>query len=358
MMSLSPGILAFMRSIAARKPSSDMSTQTELTGVAASPGRRVARDAAGSSDACALEDVLVYMPWTGLVVELFPMKEEEQDEDSSFVSTLSIGEMKKMLRLGARPHVHSQCFQAFVADVRIEVHHKRGFSNRHSVSYIPVYTVWLPVDGSLFEVSGESLPPPVKFAPKSAWRHGELLALELHALGEVALELGFSGEEYTWLPVLGKSCLPQACAGQDGLADPRQYPPAELRTSRDLPVLWRSVVALPPVERIPLQEDRAHGVFPHIGKLSEAQQFVFTPVLLGDVTAETDARITESDRKHYRAARDAFLAHIRPFYELLSAGTDPRAHGWTQHAKQRDNGALYTWGVELGKRKQGEVPGL
>ena len=142
--------------------------------------------------------------------------------------------------------------------------------------------MWLPADGSLFEVSGESLPPPVKFTPKSTWRPSELLALEIHALGELALQHGFSGDEYTWMPVLDKSCRARASAEKDC---PAEYPSAELRTSRDLPPLWRGVVALPHVKHIPLRGDYTRDAFPSVGKLVDTQQFVFTPVLFADVTA-------------------------------------------------------------------------
>ena len=352
LMSLNPGVLKFLTSIATKKRGLDVGTQTELAGAAGAGAAGAAPDVAG---AAGLEDFFVYMPWTGLVIELFPMRQEQQDEDSTFVSTPSIGEMKNMLRLGARPHVNNHCFQAFITDVRVEVHHNRGFSNRHSVSHIPVYTVWLPADGSLFEVSGESLPPPVKFTPKSTWRPSELLALEMHALGETALEHGFSGDEYTWMPVLDKSCRTRAAA--DCPAAPQEYPPAELRTSRELPPLWRSVVALPHVKHIPLRGDYTRDAFPYVGRLCDAQQFVFTPVLLADVAA-TDDDPADGHRKRYRGARDAFLAHMRPFYDLLTAGGDPRAHGWTQRTMQTENGAVCTWDAGLGKRKQSGVPDL
>ncbi len=132
-----------------------------------------------------------------------------------------------------------------------------------------VYTVWLPADGSLFEVSGESLPPPVKFTPKSTWRPSELLALKMHALGELALQLD-------------KRCRARASEEKDC---PAEYPPAELWTSRDLPPLWRGVVALPHVKHIPLRGDYTRDALPSVGKLVDTQQFVFTPVLFADVTA-------------------------------------------------------------------------
>ena len=101
------------------------------------------------------------------------------------------------------------------------------------------------------------------------------------------------------------------------------------------------------------------NAFPYIERLCDTQQLVFTPVLLADVAAtDDDGDLADSDRKRYRGAREAFLTHMKPCYDLLTAGGDPRAHGWTQRTRQTENGAVCTWDAGLGKRKQSGVPDL
>ena len=108
------------------------------------------------------------------------------------------------------------------------------------------------------------------------------------------------------MPVLDKSCRTRSTV--DCPPAPQEYPPAELRKSRDLPPLWRSVVALPHVKHIPLCGDYTRHAFPYIGRLYDDQQFVFTPVLLADVAAtDNDDDLADGHRKRYRGAQDAFL---------------------------------------------------
>jgi hypothetical protein len=226
----------------------------------------------------------------------------------------------------------------------MQVQRSAGFANHQSVSYTPVYKVWLPADGSLFEVSGLSLPSPVKRSATSSWSSGEVLAMESYALGEGALEHGLMGDEYTWIPVLAKSCRTRACMNKDLSAIPVKYPPTELRTSRDLPCSWQNVLALPHVQDAPAHEEYGDPArrFPHIGRLAAARQLAFTPVLLRDVLAR-NVELKEEHRALYRSARDRFLAHMRPLFELLAGGGDPRAHGWTQLAKHTERGVVYEW---------------
>jgi len=368
---INPGILRFLMSVASQSAAASRAasraascaaccqaqapatetreTQTTPPPAPAAAAAAAAAAATGASGALAAaaacdDELFVYMPWTGLILELLPIKDEQCSDDSTFVSTLSVSELRDVLGNGSRPHVNQRCFQGFVTDVRMQVQRSAGFANHQSVSYTPVYKVWLPADGSHFEVSGLSLPSPVKRSPTSSWSSGEVLAMESYALGEGALEHGLMGDEYTWIPVLAKSCRTRVCMKKDFSTIAVKYPPTELRTSRELPGCWQDVLALPHVQDAPLQEELGDPArrFPHIGRLAAARQLAFTPVLLRDVLAR-NTDFTNEHRALYRSARDRFLAHMRPLFELLAGGGDPRAHGWTQLAKQTDRGLVYEW---------------
>jgi hypothetical protein len=49
------------------------------------------------------------MPWTGLILELLSIKDEQCSDDSTFVSTLSVSELRDVLGNGSRPHVNQRC---------------------------------------------------------------------------------------------------------------------------------------------------------------------------------------------------------------------------------------------------------
>jgi len=352
---INPGILRFLVSVASQSAAASCAARckpqapaTETRATQTTPAPAAVAPAAGPAAALAAaacdDELFVYMPWTGLILELLPIKDEQCSDDSTFVSTLSVSELRDMLGNGYRPHVNQRCFQGFVTDVRMQVQRSAGFANHQSVSYTPVYKVWLPADGSHFEVSGMSLPSPVKRSPASSWSSGEVLAMESYALGEGAFEHGLMGDEYTWIPVLAKSCRTRVCTTKDFSTIAVKYPPTELRTSRDLPGCWQNVLALPHVQDAPLQEELSDPArrFPHIGRLAAARQLAFTPVLLRDVLAR-NTDFTNEHRALYRSARDRFLAHMRPLFDLLADGGDPRAHGWTQLAKHTDRGLVYEW---------------
>jgi hypothetical protein len=198
-MSLNPDILGFLNSIA-RLNTVEMGTQTEDAGTGASKehakasrhawpqphtARGFARDPTPNHEA-AVPDLHVYMPWTGMIIELLPTKKELHENDFIFTSTQSQGEMKKTLCDGARLHLNTRCFQAYITDVRMEIQHGDDFSNRCTISYTPFYKVWLPVCGSLFEISGNSLPSPVQNKDRSNWSRGELFAMESCAIGQLS----------------------------------------------------------------------------------------------------------------------------------------------------------------------------
>jgi hypothetical protein len=362
---INPGILRFLMSVASQPAAATCDASCDAAAPATETRETQTAPAPAPAPAAACDDELfVYMPWTGLILELLPMKDEHCSDDSTFVSTLSVSELRDVLGNGSRPHVNQRCFQGFVTDVRMQVQRSAGFANHQSVSYTPVYKVWLPADGSHFEVSGLSLPSPVKRSPTSTWSSGEVLAMESYALGEGALEHGLMGDEYTWIPVLAKSCRTRVCMNKDFSTIAVKYPPTELRTSRELPGCWQHVLALPHVQDAPLQEELCAELgaparrFPHIGRMAAARQLAFTPVLLRDVLAR-NTDFTNEHRALYRSARDRFLAHMRPLFELLAGGGDPRAHGWTQIAKHTDRGLVYEWihAQVARKRKMGTLPG-
>ena len=368
---INPGILRFLMSVAPQPavatcdasceaPARATETRETQTAPAPAPAPTPAAAAAAAAAAACDDELFVYMPWTGLILELLSIKDEQCSDDSTFVSTLSVSELRDVLGNGLRPHVNQRCFQGFVTDVRMQVQRSAGFANHQSVSYTPVYKVWLPADGSHFEVSGLSLPSPVKRSQTSSWSSGEVLAMESYALGEGALEHGLMGDEYTWIPVLAKSCRTRVCMKKDLSTIAVKYPPTELRTSRELPGCWQKVLALPHVQDAPLQEELGDPSrrFPHIGRLAAARQLAFTPVLLRDVLAR-NTDFTNEHRALYRSARDHFLTHMRPLFELLAGGGDPRAHGWTQLAKHTDRGLVYEWihAQVARKRKAGDCTG-
>jgi len=366
---INPGILCFLKSVAG-PATVTRETQTEapapaLTAAPAPVTRETqteapapALTAAPAPVPAADEELIVYMPWTGLILELFCMRDEQSSEDTTFTSTLSVSDMKAMLAHGARPHVNQRCFQGFIVDVRMQVQRIAGFVNQQCVSYTPVYSVWLPADGSLFEVSGLSLPSPANRSAQSSWSSGEILAMESYALGEVALENGFMGDEYTWIPVLCKSCRTRVCV--DITKAPVKYPPSELRTSRELPGGWQQVLTLPHGGEAHARDDGEEPArrVAHVGHIAEARQLAFTPVLLRDVLA-CDAEPTDEHRALYRASRDRFLAYMRPLFEVVTGGGDPRAQGWTQLIKHTERGDAYEWIFAHAprKRKAEEITG-
>ena len=382
MMSLNPDILRFLNSIA-RPNTVQNGTQTEDAGTGASKEHaKTSRHASpqphtvrcfsrnpAPNNTAAVPDLHVYMPWTGMIIELLPTKKELHDNDFIFTSTQSQGEMKNMLCHGARPHLNTLCFQAYITDVRLEIQQRDDFSNRCTISYTPFYKVWLPVCGSLFEISGSALPQPVKRKDRSSWSHGELFAMESCAIGQVALEdflLGDSlvEEDYTWIPVLQKSCRGQARMENACPDGPQKYPPVSLTTSGPLPKDWQRVVALPHASQTPsLQAYKsAAASFPHVGTLSAAQKCAFSPVLFADVIPESpqDGGNVESHKSAYRATCDAFLACMKPMYQLVASGQDPLAHGWRRSTSKINDEDVYVWergDTTLGKRSaEGDPP--
>lgn len=361
------GMLRFLMSVTPRAVQT-RATQTspgiEASGAQPSPTSKASgmeRALAPDFDAAPCEsELVVYKPWTGVILEVLSLKDEECSDESTYVSTLSVGELRDMLGCGNRPHTNQRCYQGFITDVRLEVQRSVGFANHQNVSYTPVYNVWLPADGSLFEVSGFSLPHPLRRSGKNSWSNSEVLAMESYALGEGALEHGLMGDEFTWIPVLCKSCRTRVCMKKDFSAIKVVYPPTELRTSKHLPDVWQAVCALPPVEDAPLYEEFVDPTrsFPHIGRIGAARQLAFTPVLLRDVLTR-NAEITEEHRALYHSKCNRFLAQMRPLYELVAGGGDPREHGWTQLARNTERGVVYEW-IELQrvkKRKAESVPG-
>jgi hypothetical protein len=380
MMSLNPDILGFLESIA-RRNTVQNGTQTEDAGTGASKEHaRTSRHAwphphtvrgftrnLTPNHAAAVLDLYVYMPWTGMILELLPTNKELHENDSVFTSTQSQGELQKMLCEVARPHLNTLCFQAYITDVRMEIQHGDDFSNRCTVSYTPFYKVWLPVCGSLFEISGNSLPSPVKNKDRSNWSHGELFAMESCAIGQVALEdflLGDSlvEEDYTWIPVLQKSCRGQVRMDNAGLEVPQEYPPASLATSSPLPNDWQNVVALPHASQTPSLQayQGAAASFPHVGTLAAAQKCAFSPVLFTDVIPESPQDNVESHQSAYRATCDAFLACMKPVCQLVASGKDPLAHGWRRSTRAMNNEDVHVWergDATLGKRRaEGDRP--
>jgi hypothetical protein len=79
------------------------------------------------------------MPWTGLILELLSIKDEQCINDSTFVSTLSVSELRDVLGNGSRPHVNQLCFQGFITYVHMQVQWSAGFANHQSVLYTTVY---------------------------------------------------------------------------------------------------------------------------------------------------------------------------------------------------------------------------
>lgn len=376
---VNPGIIRFLMTVAPR-PTETQSTQTPATpceerSTQTAPAALSEKSTTSTSDISRTQTALVsrcsaagvcdselpvYMPWTGLILELIQMKDEEVNGDSTFVSTLSVGELKEMMGNGNRPHCNQRCYQGFITDVRIEVQRSVEFANHQTVSYTPVYKVWLPADGSLFEVSGLSLPSPVKRSTKSSWGNNEVLAMELYGIGESALKHGISGDDFTWIPVFCKTCRTRVCMKKDLNTIKVMYPPSELRTSKDLPQAWQTVRALPPVQDTPQYEELNDPVrsFPHIGNIASADQLAFTPVVFQDVVA-CNAEVTDEHLALYRLKCNSFLAEMRPVFDLVTSGADPRAHGWTRLAKNTEGGVVYEW-IQLhrtNKRKAETVPG-
>jgi hypothetical protein len=128
-MSLNPDILGFLNSIA-RLNTVEMGTQTEDAGTGASKehakasrhawpqphtARGFARDPTPNHEA-AVPDLHVYMPWTGMIIELLPTKKELHENDFIFTSTQSQGEMKKTLCDGARLHLQPKHVSVLIKD--------------------------------------------------------------------------------------------------------------------------------------------------------------------------------------------------------------------------------------------------
>ena len=298
----------------------------------------------------AFEELWVYKPWTGLLLELLSCNSSEDSLDDVDICD------------GTRPHQKKQCFQAFVTDVHVEVVRTTNHTNHVQLVYTPVYAVWVPAQGSLFDIPGRSLPAPVNEAPGSPWSFDELYEMEEFALGTAARKSGTQGKNWTFVPVLQKSCCMRTPRLDEYLDLRQKYPPLSLQTSSALPIDWQRVVALPPACSTPCINSTEGAR--HVCKLAEVPHFAFDPVLFEDTVEEIDGAASPTPSRFatpraeyesaYRGARDKFLATMRPLYETVTAGGDPSAHGW----KLTRGGRTRTWErAKRGLKRREQSPG-
>jgi hypothetical protein len=344
----------------------DASTQTDGSSGGTEAQRQATPRAAGLAlHSDVLEQLWVYKPWTGLVLELWELDCDAELEDA--------------LADGTRPHMNNQCFQAFVTDVRVHIGKSTDHTNQLQLSYTPVYTVWVPEDGSLFEIDGSSLPAAVNAHERCAWSFEELYEMEMSGIGKTPLKNGLRGPARTFVPVLQKSCCIRVRGAEEYADMPQKYPPVSLRSSKSMPEAWQPVAALPGASSAPCEDAMQTGPerFPHVCKISDVREFAFDPVLFDDVVDDVDRATSSSavrfstpkeEYQHaYYTARNAFLASMRPLYELVTDGGRPREHGWALSRTQRHCRVERVWTHEphtdalffaenclLGKRKANE----
>jgi len=107
---INPGILRFLMSVASQSAAASCAARckpqapaTETRGTQTTPAPAAVAPAAGPAAALAAaacdDELFVYMPWTGLILELLPIKDEQCSDDSTFVSTLSVSELRDILAL-------------------------------------------------------------------------------------------------------------------------------------------------------------------------------------------------------------------------------------------------------------------